>query len=87
MDFHKRKATADLWNNNGKSTPKHTRYKGKARMQSKQLIKQQLIEDFIESDPDRLITEMLNEEADEAMYCHQYGPCDRCLQRSQVKKA
>ncbi len=54
-----------------------------ARQHAKQSIRQQLIEDYIENDPERLINEMLNEEAEESMYCHEYGPCDRCLARSQ----
>ncbi len=83
MDFHKQKAKHDLWNNNGGCTVKQFRYKGGAREAEKQLIRKELQD--LQDDEDREIWHAMYEEVEESMYCHEYGPCDRCLARSQLE--
>ena len=77
MDFHKRRATADLWNNNGDSTVKKYRYKGKARESEKRLIRQELAD--LAAAADEWLEELRYEEIEEALYCHYYGPCRNCV--------
>lgn len=74
-DYQKREAKRSLWDMDGEHVPKKYRNKGKGRGKDKQLIKEQLDP----NEEDYEILQMLNKEADEAMYCYHYGPCEKCL--------
>lgn len=80
-DHQKREAKRSLWDQDGEHIPKKYRNKGKGRNQEKADIRQELKE--LEREPRIALDEMLNEEADEALYCHYYGPCEQCLAKEE----
>ncbi len=59
---------------NGKSRRKIAK---QARAWNKKLVMDELAQ--LDSKED--LWEQLNEEASEALYCHYYGPCQKCLER------
>ena len=73
---YKQKFHAEYWSSDIKPKGKIRRkVEGSNRMRAKQSIKNEV--DAVED----LTMEMLNEEAELAMYCHMYGPCPKCLER------
>lgn len=74
-DYQKQEAKRSLWDNDGQHEKKRYRNKGKARLKDKQLIRDELDP----NEEDYEILQMLNDEADDALYCYHYGPCERCL--------
>ena len=79
-DFQKREAIQCVWNNDGRSTPKRLRNKGKGRGKDRQLIRAELAEAGSAADIERELK--FDEEADLASWCYHYGPCAGCREKN-----
>lgn len=66
--------------------------KGKTKQvlhaQARAMLKKELEEEIkdINKDEQAEIDFMQHKEADEAIYCYRFGPCDRCLAKQQEEK-
>ena len=81
-DFHKkarRQFNTDMDRNPKGKSEVRAYIRKKARSLDKTLIEEGLYDDVITED--QRITELINAEADEASYCHHYGPCEKCKAR------
>jgi len=82
LDFHKRlrdRFCMDIDHPPKNKKEKRAYIRRKARRMDKDVIRAEL--HAMETAREEAIDEMLNEEADEALYCHHYGPCSKCLER------
>jgi hypothetical protein len=76
-DHQKREAKRSLWDQDGQHIPKKYRNKGKGRNKDKFEIDEAFKE--IADLPITLQDEAWADEIDLAFYCHDYGPCAKCL--------
>lgn len=78
-DHYKRKSQA--WEQSTDQKPKGKKLKRLVKSKARKSVHKDIQEELKEMDDKvRLdLYDMLNQEANEAMYCHHYGPCEKCL--------